>query len=213
MDDRRALAKLRKAKTRFYGGLFIVLFTSIFIFAGLSSQQSFPVIFGVICVCYGILYSISGIVTWYKVYLQVIKERPKYHVPSANWQARSQDNPDSWYFLAEESVNQEQVKKAIEAFNRALKIEPNFPAAWFGLARAWRLLQNYEQVLEAARKGLTINPLDAGGLLLFGEACIHLKEYIKARQALEACLKIERNNMVARELLHNLEERFNQYLN
>ncbi len=143
----------------------------------------------------GILYTIYGVILRLK--LRGTGHIPSYYIPST-----ISTNPvDELYSMAMEFLGQERAEKAIDAFNRVLELEPNFPAAWFGLARAWAIRKEFRQVLYASREGLEIEPLNAGGLLLFGEACWHCEDYEKAWYALKTCRRIDKNNARAQDLL------------
>ena len=49
--------------------------------------------------------------------------------------------------------------KAIEAFQRALRIDPEFAAAWYNLGNAYAMLGQRAKVLEVYKRLKTLDPV------------------------------------------------------
>jgi Flp pilus assembly protein TadD len=63
-------------------------------------------------------------------------------------------------------LKDEEMNKAVEAFKAALKLEPEFPEAFYNLAVLGALLDNQNFAVDAVSRGLKIAPEDAGLLRL-----------------------------------------------
>lgn len=56
------------------------------------------------------------------------------------------------------------LERAIDQLNRALRLDPALPAAYHGLAVAYRAQRRYPEVLQAARRAVELGPGDPDGL-------------------------------------------------
>lgn len=65
---------------------------------------------------------------------------------------------EDYFEKGNEFFEQGQFQKAIEEYQKAIEINPNFYKAWNKMGHAYRALGNYEQATECYNKSLQINP-------------------------------------------------------
>ncbi|GIU71488.1 MAG: hypothetical protein KatS3mg003_0967 [Candidatus Nitrosocaldaceae archaeon] len=84
-------------------------------------------------------------------------------------------------------------EEAIEAYNKALEINPNYAEAWNNKGYALAKLQRYEEAIEAYNKALEINPNYAEAWNNKGYALDELQRYEEAIEAYNKALEINPN--------------------
>lgn len=66
-------------------------------------------------------------------------------------------------------ARQEKRKQAIESFERAVRVDPTFVMAWLNKAGSHLVLAEVELARDCVQRGLELDPLNLGGLLLLGQ--------------------------------------------
>jgi adenylate cyclase len=121
--------------------------------------------------------------------------------------AHAQQNTEAYdlylqgLYLSNKS-DEEDLRKSLTLFQRALDIDPNFARAWTGIAKAWlwladayvRPLEAYPRVKEAALKALALDSRDAEALCYLGETKRILDRDLAGEEAdLKRALEIDAN--------------------
>jgi tetratricopeptide (TPR) repeat protein len=89
------------------------------------------------------------------------------------------------------NLNTGKTEKALEDFNRAIKIDPNKAAGYLGRANTLNIMERYEECLADYDKALAINPKLANAYINRGSAYSHLGEYKKAIADYEKGLELD----------------------
>ena len=89
------------------------------------------------------------------------------------------------------NLNTGKPEKALEDFNRAIKIDPTKAAGYLGRANTLNIMGRYEQCLEDYNKALDINPKLANAYVNRASAYSHLGEYQKAIADYERGLELD----------------------
>ena len=72
--------------------------------------------------------------------------------------------------------------EAIGQFNRAIELDPNFPAPYQGLSQALIYADDVPQSLAVARRAVELGPSDADGLLFLANALFKSGEVVEAME-------------------------------
>ena len=108
-------------------------------------------------------------------------------------------------FLSNKS-DEENLRKSLNLFQRALDKDPNFARAWTGVAKAWgwladayvRPLEAYPKTKEAASKALSLDEHDADAHAYFGDAKRYLdRDFAGDEKELKRALEIDPNSAIA----------------
>ena len=89
------------------------------------------------------------------------------------------------------NLNTGKTEKALEDFNRAIKIDPEKAAGYLGRANTLNIMGRYEECLADYDKVLEINPKLANAYINRGSAYSHLGEYKKAIADYEKGLELD----------------------
>ena len=84
--------------------------------------------------------------------------------------------------------------KAIEYFEKAVAIDPQFAFAWDNLGICYRKLNNFDKALECYNKSLEIDHNGSMPLQNIPVVYVYKKEYAKAVEAYERLAKFDENN-------------------
>lgn len=85
---------------------------------------------------------------------------------------------------------------AVQLYARALEVNPNYPPALLGLARA-RRSSNSDQALELARRALAVNPRYVAARSFLASLLIEMEEYNDALAELERALAVNPHSLEA----------------
>ena len=88
-------------------------------------------------------------------------------------------------------LNTGKPEKALEDFNRAIKIKPQVAAGYLGRANALQVLGRYEEAIEDYDRTLEINPKLANAYINRASAYSHLGQYEKAIVDYEKGLELD----------------------
>jgi tetratricopeptide (TPR) repeat protein len=89
------------------------------------------------------------------------------------------------------NLNTGKPEKALEDFNRAIKIKPQVAAGYLGRANTLNMMGRYEESIEDYDKTLAINPKLANAYINRAIAYSHLGEYEKAIADYEKGLELD----------------------
>jgi TolB-like protein len=98
---------------------------------------------------------------------------------------------------AENMVMQRRPADALEFYARTIELDPYFPRAYFGLARAYVLLGRNDEAVQAVRHGSALGPKSAMPLALEAHVYGSLGRMDEARAALAQLDNMARTNRVA----------------
>ena len=101
---------------------------------------------------------------------------------------------------AENMVMQRRPAEALEFYARTLELDPYFPRAYFGLARAYVLLGRYEEAVEAVRRGSALDRC-AMPLALEAHVFASVGRTAEARAAVAELETLARTTRIAAYLL------------
>ena len=87
-------------------------------------------------------------------------------------------------------ANEGKISEALEAFNKAIELKPDYADAWYNKGVALAALGFHEKALEAYEKAIEINPDDDGAWYNIGVALEALGFYEKAIEAYDKVIKI-----------------------
>ncbi len=100
----------------------------------------------------------------------------------------------AFYSKGLDQLKSENYEKATEAFQNAVRIDPQFSFAWDNLGISYRKLGDYDKALEAYKKSLEIDPTGLMPLQNIAIVYQYKKEYQKAVEAYEQLAKVDKNN-------------------
>ncbi len=89
------------------------------------------------------------------------------------------------------NLNRGRPEKALEDFNRAIKIKPDVAAGYLGRANTLNVMGRYEEAIEDYNTALEITPDLANAYVNRGSAHSHLGEYEKAIADYEKGLELD----------------------
>jgi tetratricopeptide (TPR) repeat protein len=89
------------------------------------------------------------------------------------------------------NLNRGRPEKALEDYNRAIKIKPDVAAGYLGRANTLNILGRYEEAIEDYNTALEITPDLANAYVNRGIAHSHLEEYEKAIADYEKGLELD----------------------
>jgi tetratricopeptide (TPR) repeat protein len=81
-------------------------------------------------------------------------------------------------------------EEALEAYNKAIKIKPDYHEAWSNKGNALRKLGRYNEALEACNKAIEIKPDHNEAWLNKGNALVNLDRYYEALEAFNKAIEI-----------------------
>lgn len=122
---------------------------------------------------------------------------------SLRWTQAMPEDADAWYNLGEASVGQ--YPKAIEAYQQAIRINPEYADAWNALGVVYYLSGQDPKAIEAYLQAIRINPERPVAWSNLGEAYHNLEQYPKAIEAYQQAIRI---NPEYNEARYNLGEAY-----
>ncbi|MGC1266139.1 MAG: tetratricopeptide repeat protein, partial [Candidatus Acidiferrum sp.] len=79
---------------------------------------------------------------------------------------------------------------AIERFEKAIELKPDYAEAWLALAKARQQRKEYDQAISAAKEATRLAPRDWWGWFVLGTCYIAIESYAEAIAALQQAEKI-----------------------
>ncbi len=99
-----------------------------------------------------------------------------------------------YYTLGVQEAKDGNHARAIEYYQEALRIDPNFAFAWDNIGIAYRRLNQYDKAIEAYNKSLELDPYGMMPLQNIAIAYQYKKEFKKAIEAFEKLGKVHPGN-------------------
>ena len=123
----------------------------------------------------------------------VVPATPPLFIPTAT-PTRS---PESFINEAEALYEDGKLVQAIEAYRRAIAVDPDNPSIYVDMAQAQIFTGQYEAALESAERALILNNTNPLAHALKGWALDFLQDYTQAEGAVLRALELDRNNALA----------------
>ena len=102
----------------------------------------------------------------------------------------SQEDAKYWVQIAFSHYMQKKFKKAIEAFDQAIELNPNIISPWFGKGEVYRTIHNYDMALEAYDRAIELNPNIIPAWLGKGEIYRTIHNYDMALEAYDRAIEL-----------------------
>ncbi|ADG13331.1 TPR repeat-containing protein [Methanocaldococcus infernus ME] len=93
--------------------------------------------------------------------------------------------------------NEGRYEKAIECFDKAIKLDPNNPAAWYYKADSLYKLERYEKAIECFDKAIKLDPNNPAAWYYKADSLYKLERYEKAIECFDKAIKLDPNNPAA----------------
>lgn len=125
--------------------------------------------------------------------------------------AKEPKNLQAWITLGNDYFDANQAQKAVQAYGKALELDPNNPNVLTDQGVMFRALGFYDRALSNFEKSLKIDPRHLQSLYNIGIVyAVDLKQSVKARATFEALLQKDQTSDLARqarEMLKQLPEK------
>ncbi|RMF70259.1 MAG: tetratricopeptide repeat protein, partial [Calditrichaeota bacterium] len=108
------------------------------------------------------------------------------------------DDDFVWYSLAESYLRLGQIQKAVEAYEKAIALNPSKALYHKGLAVAYNYLDQNHKVIDCAEKARKLGKDDSILNTLLGKSLINQQNFTEAVQVLEKALEQNCNNLLAK---------------
>ena len=118
-------------------------------------------------------------------------------------------NPIDYAKIGSDHLENEEYNEAIDAFKKAIPIDPNDETVHNSLGIAYYYTQDYEAAIDAFKAGISLNPQLKHLHHNLGSAYFKVKKFDKAKRAVEEALKIDPSHESARELLDAISQELN----
>ncbi|MFL6211074.1 MAG: tetratricopeptide repeat protein [Pyrinomonadaceae bacterium] len=102
-----------------------------------------------------------------------------------------QDDAEAWYYLGLTYNRKGDVKQARKAFERAIKLRPNFDGAQTGLAYSLLRANKFTEAEHAAKRALDLNAQNAEAYYVVGVAHLRQQRNDEALAASESALRVK----------------------
>jgi tetratricopeptide (TPR) repeat protein len=116
----------------------------------------------------------------------------KLRMPENKW-----ETGEKWVEKGLVYYKQGEYDKTIEAFNKAIAIDPNNERAWFGKGQVFAKLGEYTKAIEAFNKAIALDPNNGYAWFGKGQVFAKLGEYNKAIEAFNRAIAINSNDGLA----------------
>lgn len=111
-------------------------------------------------------------------------------------------NAASYYNLSMMLFKSRKFKRSARALEKSIALEET-PARLVALARIYRIIGQYEGQIKNLKRALELEPSNVSIMLLLAEAYLHENQPKEANQAFKQILKIEPNNIRAKQALNS----------
>lgn len=139
--------------------------------------------------------------------LESRKDWPALLEHSRRWTKAQPGSDDAWHSLGIAYGKAGYSAKAIEAYQQALRINPDVADAWFGLGIAYTRTGQFAKAIGAYQQVLRINPEYAEAWVILGIAYEKIGQSTKAAEAFQQALRINPEDAEAWGFLGNAYEK------
>ncbi|MUG92530.1 tetratricopeptide repeat protein [Scytonema sp. UIC 10036] len=102
-----------------------------------------------------------------------------------------------WLSYGNKLLRSQKYEKAVNAFDKAIHIKPNFYQAWYAKGRAQRLLNRYKEALVSFNQATSYNPTYDPAWREMGDSLFALNRYEEASKALEKVVELKPDEFMA----------------
>jgi len=120
-------------------------------------------------------------------------------------------NATDLYKRAETLLELKRYRDALDAYNRAVELRPEYAEAWKGQGNTLLELKRYEEALDAYDKAIQVQPNYLEAWNNRGKALDHLQRYEEAINSFDAALKIKPDDLEAWNGRGNVQIKLQQY--
>jgi tetratricopeptide (TPR) repeat protein len=106
------------------------------------------------------------------------------------WTISKPGDADAWYILGIASVKTKQAARAIEAYQQAIRINPDYVFAWYNLGFTYAETKQTAKAIESFKQAIRINPDYADAWNSIGTAYIETKQAARAIEAYQQAIRI-----------------------
>ncbi|MBV5341117.1 MAG: tetratricopeptide repeat protein [Deltaproteobacteria bacterium] len=110
------------------------------------------------------------------------------------WTQAMPENADAWYWLGRVYDNSDQRTKAIEAYQRTIRIKPENTYAWNWLGRDYQYTNQQDKAIEAFQQTIHIKPENTFAWHWLGHAYYDSGQLNKAIEAFQEAISIKPEN-------------------
>jgi len=133
------------------------------------------------------------------------------HEPIINFIDGKKNTAEYWISKGHDYTVKRNHKKAVEAYEHAIKIDPNNAKAYHNLGTAYRIfLGMYEDAIEAYKQAISINPYYAEAYSDLGYAYKKLNKHKEAIEAYKQAIRLTPYNLVKVEAYTNLGDIYSE---
>jgi tetratricopeptide (TPR) repeat protein len=121
------------------------------------------------------------------------------------------NNAIDWSKRGETLLELKRYKEALEAYNQAIELKPEYAEAFLGQGNSFLELKRYEEAVEAYDKAIQLQPNYVEAWNGRGKGLDFLQRYESAINAFDAAIKIQPNSLEAWTNKGNLQIQLQQY--
>ena len=121
------------------------------------------------------------------------------------------NNATDLYQRGETFLELKRYNDALEVYNRAVELKPEYAEAWIGQGNTHLGLKRYQDALEAYDKAIQLKPNYLEAWNGRGKALDYLQRYEEAIASFDSALKIQPNNLDAWKERGNIQIKLQQY--
>ena len=104
---------------------------------------------------------------------------------------KQKDNPFVWFALGYLHVQLGNHEIAVDMYNKAIAIKPDFAAAYCGIGEAYRCMKRYTDAIAACKKAIAIKPDLTAAYFHMGRAYSNLERYTDAIAAFKKAIALK----------------------
>jgi len=107
------------------------------------------------------------------LYFQSIKSQERTHQNVAEINSANINSPEYHYKKGEELFERGYIRSALEAFDKAIQVNPNYCRAYNKKGLLYAIQRKFDRAIESYEKALSINPLYEEAALNLGNCYLY----------------------------------------
>lgn len=111
---------------------------------------------------------------------------------------KDKNNADLWAMLGHKYAGYRRDKEAVDAFGKALKINPRHVSSLSELARIYSTHEKYDKAIAACRRVAELAPNNGMNWYILSQLLMQQKKHEEAAEALKQCIENEPENSITR---------------